>query len=153
MRVSADLYRHQPGRYPARCVLAFVETTGCGTRRGRTSGRYPRLIYTVHPHPHRIAFALAHVDATVEAIEAERTKPSADQADAPDHPVDRATGEACELRFYCACFPDGVRQRAEALSPSHRGRGPSAFAAVQRLCCRRPPRSVRARLFNRSGLC
>ncbi len=118
MKVYAELYRQQTGKYPARAVLVFVGELGDDKRWGLAGGsaaHFPQLFYTVHPNPGDIDAAMSDFHHTVEAIEAERSANYSLQWQAPTHPVDLKTCEACELRYSCPSFSDAARQRAEPL--------------------------------------
>lgn len=118
MKVYAELYHQQTGAYPARAVLVFVGELGDDSRwrlAGGAARRFPDLFYTVHPNPADVAAAMSDFHHTVEAIEAERSANYSLQWQAPAHPVDLNTCEACELRYSCPNFSDGRRQRGEPL--------------------------------------
>jgi putative RecB family exonuclease len=118
MRVYAELYRQQTGRYPARSVLVFVGELGDDRFFKRAQGDLAgnsHFIYPIAPVPDEVETAISDFHQTVEAIESERAKPYAEQWGAPDHPVEAETCEACELRFKCDSYPAGARLRAEAL--------------------------------------
>lgn len=118
MRVYAELYRQQTGEYPARSVLAFIGELGDDTRWAAAQSNlraFPNLIYTIHPSPKHIQSAMDDFNQTVEAIEAERSKPYGEQWLPPAHRVDIKTCEACELRYSCSNFADAQRQRGEPL--------------------------------------
>jgi DNA helicase-2/ATP-dependent DNA helicase PcrA len=118
MRVYAELYRQQTGAYLARCAIVFVGELGDDARWDAANldfRRFPDLVHTLHPDPGHIATAMRDFHEAVEAIETERLKPYSQQWQAPDHPVDKPTCEACELRYNCRAFPTGAAQRREAL--------------------------------------
>ncbi len=118
MRVYAELYRQQTGDYPARCVLVFVGELGddrSWNLSGGVAKRFPELFYIVQPNPRHIQRAMEDFHETVEAIEAERAKRFAEQWAPPEHRVDMATCEACEIRYNCTSFKDAARQRSEPL--------------------------------------
>lgn len=118
MRVYAELYRQQTGAWPARCALVFVGELGEDRRWNPASPdlrAFPEMIYTIHPDPKHVNAALDDFHTTVEAIEAERSLSYGDQWHPPDHAVDQATCEACELRYNCPRCPNGLRERLEPL--------------------------------------
>jgi hypothetical protein len=86
MRVYCELYRQQPGDYPARAMLVFVGELGddgAWERAKLHADEFPKLFFPVHPTPKHIEGAMNDFHATVEAIEAERAKRYAAQWDAP----------------------------------------------------------------------
>jgi DNA helicase II / ATP-dependent DNA helicase PcrA len=118
MRVYAELYRQQTGEFPARSVLVFVGELDDDERWDMAKldpSNFPRLVYPIQPTPKHVDLAVKDFHETVELIEAERIKPYDQQWQAPTHPVDRQMCEVCELRYNCANFTDGARQRTEAL--------------------------------------
>jgi hypothetical protein len=106
MRVYAELFRQQTGSYPARCVLVFAGELDCDRwNNERPSLReFPRLVHVVAPTTDEMVEALTDFHHTVEAIEAERALPYADQWLAPDHEPGDETCPYCDLRFSCATF-------------------------------------------------
>lgn len=118
MRVYAELYRQQTGRYPARSVLVFVGELGNDRFYAKAQADLPRhahFIYPIAPVPQDVDRAMLDFHQTVDQIEAQRALPYPDQWKAPGHQVDDETCEACELRFNCDTFPSGAKLRAEAL--------------------------------------
>jgi hypothetical protein len=82
---------------------------------GGAARDFPRLFHIIQPNPRHIGEAVQDFHETVEAIESERARPFAQQWLSPEHRVDAATCEACEIRYSCGSFSDARRQRAEPL--------------------------------------
>lgn len=118
MRVYAELFRQQTGKYPARCSLVFIGELD--NKNWNDENKAPKdlskVFNFVEPVAKEVETALKDFSETVELIEKERSKRYSEQWKAPDaKKTDRKTCEACELRFNCNGFPEGNKLRAEAL--------------------------------------
>ena len=118
MYVYCELYRRQTGRLPARAVLVFLGNLGIDKEYEdylRSPAKCLEFIYVVHPRADKIEEAIANFNATVDAIESERSLPYKQQWTAPKHEVDEQTCRECELRLNCVAYPSGGSSRGKGL--------------------------------------
>src|SRR6185437_6201405 len=118
MRVYAELYKQQRGRYPARAVLVFLGELGNDSVWKAAAGcpsAIPGLFHEVPFKGELIDRAMEDFRMTVRDIEVERELPFAKQWEAPDSPPGESTCNACEIRFSCSSYADAKKQRAEPL--------------------------------------
>lgn len=118
MRVYAELYRQQQGRYPARCVLAFMGELGNSRSWAKAQGRlsaFPQLLLSIPFDRNGVAEAMTEFHETVDLIETERARPYPQQWAPPRERPSDETCEACELRFHCSSYPEGASLRRQPL--------------------------------------
>lgn len=112
MRMYAEMYRLRTGSFPARCVLVFMgelaDEDAHAFAKGRAS-HFPKLFYPIDPNPDKIAAVEGDFHQTVENIEDDRAKPYEHQWAPPPSGSDAQTCAACDLRYNCAGYPEGLR--------------------------------------------